>query len=1662
MSKISIILTSYNHAKYLRESIDSVLNQTFSDFELIIGDDASTDESWEIIQSYTDPRIHAIRYDKPTVGRIINDMLLPGKISSEFIAIHHSDDVWEPQKLEQQIAILENRPEIGAVFTNALPITEDGSPLADTTHFYYKAFDQPNRSRHEWLNYFFYHGNALCHPSILIRKKCYETCGPYRYGLTQISDFEMWVRLCLQYEIHVLPEKLVRFRVRDNHANMSSNTQENHIRGLFEYLLLFNDYRHISNYADLVKIFPIAEKYYLEKEFDVLFSLGMVVLETLAEEPFQPAALFGLQLLFEVLNDPNRAKLVKQHYDFDVNSFRKLSGSYDVFSFEIKKKYYEQLSEFDLKLLERDTRLKEVDTQLLAINTKLDESEWTKNVLKDYLTEKDAALQSMSSELLGITNWANALKEQLDTISVYSNTREKILDDLNNRLLEIYGSRSWKMIQTLWKVQSILFPPNSFQVRMIDSLKKVIRRRERSLEPKKSELQTVSKDISLVNASVWFDRDWYLNKYHDVKQAGIDPAEHYFGHGGFEGRDPGPNFSSAWYFDRYPDVFAARMNPLVHFVKYGQWEGRLPNANAKVTNAPDFLCARAFGITPHYLNPDEELDSYHIQLEASVAVQLHLNDIDSLEKVASHLNNIPCQFDLYISVIEGDDLNEVIHFFKSQVNFVKKIIGRHVPMDEHALTSLVLDFGKELACYDYIGCFNTPKEFGDVMEILLGTKSKVTQILDLLAHDAKIIYAEPNHAPSEDDYSWGNSQYLAEKLLLEWLGEKINEFPLVEFPQTAMFWAKSSALQRFLNLPLSRAVSMHESSASNDVVMQVVQRMLLISANRIAGRNYRICLPSQITKSSYFERQRDFRPSIMRKSIKILSYYLPQFYTTPENDEWHGKGFTEWTKVRSTNPLFYGHAHQRVPHEDIGYYSLTSMDMLKKQVELMKCSGVYGQIFYHYWFTGRLILEKPAQMLLEDKSVEMPFCFCWANENWTKKWDGNESEILLGQTYSEEDAVEFIQYLIPFFKDDRYIKINERPVLYVYRPSSIPDFSIYKNIWDRVCKEHGIQPPYVVAVLTRGAISPLEFGMDAGCERVLHDWTGGNVRESKSHLYPYQAINGTVLDYEEVANYYMGQSKNADFTYFRSIIPSWDNTPRYGSEAYVIHNSSPEKFQEWLEALVEDAENRLNDEERFIVINAWNEWAETAFLEPDKRFGYAYLNSIGRVLAKEKFADRGYLKQQIPTSLNLSLSFGKELIYILQQNNEVRDRFFKSITEATIFSVCNVTLSSSSEQFATKLPDVFKNNPSNRLADYTLQINKLCYFTPETIENMVRMALAFDVGTVIPSHLNDPQFTHQNLGSRWNINNKDDYMFLFKSGGDDPSTTCCVDAKVFISDAHSTQSLDSPKVSTILRFSRHGNMDLLRNALYSLAAQVDCSVQPILAVQDLTDNMLSILQVMLKKIPWARGCDPIIREYHSTEKNPDLRSLMLNDALKGVTTAYASFLDFDDVVFHDSYRWMTDRLRQNNKNACFGLIFTTDFNLRENKIKQRKIVYDYGTDFKNFLRVNHSPIHGIMLNLSKIDLDQIEYFEDMKYMEDYYLTMQIFTDDGTDWDSLRERKFVGDYFHYEDKDQTLGIREEKERIQLISSSEYIKCEERIRAMRNRIIAIGDKRQNLAY
>lgn len=322
MPKVSVILTSFNHEKFIREAIESVLNQTFADFELIIWDDASSDNSWHLIRQYSDPRIIAFRNEKQERGIWGINKSISEVATGEYIAIHHSDDVWELDKLAKQVAFLETNPETGAVFTWAQIIDEHG--VQSTKDW----FDQGNKTRWEWLNQLFHEENHLNHPSVLIRKQCYQDVGAYRYGFGQTGDAEMWSRVLIKFPIHIIQEKLTRHRIPSDRSNTSGHRIEVVIRASNEWNVLRLNYLLIANFEDIVATFPNLERFRNPKGFDNKFLLAMACLYECKQ---RSAWQLGLTWLFDLLNDKTRYEKVRKLYSFSYLDFIRLTAEFNVY-----------------------------------------------------------------------------------------------------------------------------------------------------------------------------------------------------------------------------------------------------------------------------------------------------------------------------------------------------------------------------------------------------------------------------------------------------------------------------------------------------------------------------------------------------------------------------------------------------------------------------------------------------------------------------------------------------------------------------------------------------------------------------------------------------------------------------------------------------------------------------------------------------------------------------------------------------------------------------------------------------------------------------------------------------------------------------------------------------------------------------------------------------------------------------------------------------------------------------------------------------------------------------------------------------------------------------------------------------------------------------------
>jgi len=370
---------------------------------------------------------------------------------------------------------------------------------------------------------------------------------------------------------------------------------------------------------------------------------------------------------------------------------------------------------------------------------------------------------------------------------------------------------------------------------------------------------------------------------------------------------------------------------------------------------------------------------------------------------------------------------------------------------------------------------------------------------------------------------------------------------------------------------------------------------------------------------------RELADAAQQKPPRLIAFYLPQYHPIPENDEWWGEGFTEWRNVSRTKPLFSGHYQPHLP-ADLGYYDLREEETRIAQAELAKTYGIEGFCYYHYWFSGRRLLEHPLQELINSGKPDFPFCLCWANESWTRRWDGKEQEILLKQEYSEEDDRNHIQSLLPIFEDKRYIRVNGKPLFLVYRTDSIPNPARTAEIWREEARNAGIGEIYLCRVESFTKSDPREINFDAGVEFAPDWWNKGTQIYAESELLSDAESdltevceNNFVHSYQGLAEAMMAK-ETPDYKWFRCITPCWDNWARRHEGASIFLDSTPDKYQAWLSNSVEHTNGRLLGEERMIFVNAWNEWAEGNHLEPDQKFGHAYLQATKQGLEQGQLA----------------------------------------------------------------------------------------------------------------------------------------------------------------------------------------------------------------------------------------------------------------------------------------------------------------------------------------------------------------------------------------------------------------------------------------------------------
>lgn len=363
----------------------------------------------------------------------------------------------------------------------------------------------------------------------------------------------------------------------------------------------------------------------------------------------------------------------------------------------------------------------------------------------------------------------------------------------------------------------------------------------------------------------------------------------------------------------------------------------------------------------------------------------------------------------------------------------------------------------------------------------------------------------------------------------------------------------------------------------------------------------------------YRERKVDSAPA--QHAVDVIAYYLPQFHPIPENDAWWGTGFTEWHNVGKAVPRFVGHYQPHLP-ADLGFYDLRQPNVMRQQIELARHYGIHGFCFYYYWFNGQRLLETPVESYHADPTLDLPYCLCWANENWTRRWDGQEREVLIEQEHSPRDDIRFLESIEKHLLDPRYIRVDGKPMLLVYRADQFPDAKATAQRWRKHCREHGIGEIHLVAVLSFAISDPRPLGFDAAVEFPPHGLSQPPINDSVAVID--REFGGNIYDYRDSV-IQAAETKYTDrarrpFPAIGGCMLSWDNDARRKGKGNTFHHSSPQAYANWLRLAALHGQRTGGPGSRMVFVNAWNEWAEGTHLEPDQRYGHAFLAATAETI----------------------------------------------------------------------------------------------------------------------------------------------------------------------------------------------------------------------------------------------------------------------------------------------------------------------------------------------------------------------------------------------------------------------------------------------------------------
>jgi lipopolysaccharide biosynthesis protein len=613
-------------------------------------------------------------------------------------------------------------------------------------------------------------------------------------------------------------------------------------------------------------------------------------------------------------------------------------------------------------------------------------------------------------------------------------------------------------------------------------------------------------------------------------------------------------------------------------------------------------------------------DDLPIAAPSRVGVVVHVFYPELLPELVQHIEQIPVPYDLLVTNASGEELR-----LPPEDTTRRNVRVFEVPnhgRDILPLVSLVnagvLDpYHLVLKVHTKKSAWRATHSLGgdgaswrtELLDGLLGSPANVTQILAAFAEQPELgmVTADGSVLGPEQ---WGDNQANTANLLRR-IELRLDEARL-RFVAGSMYWCRGIVVQGLRSLSLTEEDFEPEAGQVNATTAHAVERatgLLALEAGLHVAERRELGQP--VSAESW----RRYNSGPLRPRARVVPFYLPQFHPVPENNRWWGEGFTEWTNVTAAQPVYKGHYQPRFPR-DLGFYDLRLDVVRTAQRDLAADAGIEGFMYYHYWFAGRPMLERPLE-LLRRSDLDQPFCIMWANENWTRRWDGRHDDVLLAQDYDRVPAERFLDDVLPLLADRRYMTVDGKKVIAVYRPGQLIDLPHVIESWRATARQAGIGELFVLNVDVDVEFDGLDHALeDAGLDGSLGFPPHNHLFEGVSHhdLGVDKRFEGTIFSYEAMARAAEARLRSGlDPTYFPGVMVAFDNTPRRQWAPDIWYGSNPYTFRRWLATAVRAVLARP-PEDRLVFINAWNEWAEGAVLEPNDRFGRSFLLAVRDVV----------------------------------------------------------------------------------------------------------------------------------------------------------------------------------------------------------------------------------------------------------------------------------------------------------------------------------------------------------------------------------------------------------------------------------------------------------------